>query len=229
MQMNFQIVGAFEKKPHIVWIPGQYDIICHTCKHKVRVSDEEQYQFITGGFVTTSCPNCHTPYSIRTEPPPVNEGSAFDGLMTFGRTVRDVIGHRNKAEDIDLDANVHAILSQKLQREGLTAFSNAERFVYSVQQMSSQVNNGGFYQFFSEHSGALAFDLVPALKAMGFVENLAIAKEAIKRFGKPPSLDDDDRWKHLSKITEDGEKGVWEDLDSRFYENPEDIETMTLT
>jgi hypothetical protein len=174
------------------------------------------------------CPNCKAPYSDRTVAAAKEKGPLENEFEKYGKTIEEVLSHRGEADDMDLDANIGFILLDKEQRKGLASFSQAERYVYAVQGMSREVNNGGFEQYFSNNSGALAFDLVPALKAMGSSENLTIAKQALARFGEPASLSSVDRDAHLSKITRNGEVKLWDDLDSAFYKNPEDIETMVL-
>jgi hypothetical protein len=150
-------------------------------------------------------------------------------FVKFGKTVAEVMAHRGKADDIALDANIGFILLDKEERKGLSAFTTPERHVYAVQGMTREVNNGGFEQFFFNSSGELAFDLVPALEAIGSRENLSIAQRALERFGKPGSLAEETRHAHLEKLVENaGEEGVWHDLEDEFYENPEDLEKMTL-
>jgi len=146
----------------------------------------------------------------------------------FGRTVAEVMRHRGKATDQELDANIGFILLDKEERKGLASFTQAERFVYAIEGMQREVNNGGWNQFFFNSSGALAFDLVPALEAMGSKQNLSIARRAVELFGKPASLGEDDRAKHLVKITKDSEENPWEKLEDEFYQAPEDLEAMII-
>jgi hypothetical protein len=155
-------------------------------------------------------------------------GTLDNEFVKFGRTVAEVMRHYGNAPDVELNANIGFILLDKEERKGLESFSRGERFVSAVQGMTREVNNGGWDQFFRNSSGALAFDLVPALEAMGSKENQSIARRALKRFGTPRSLGEDDRWQHLAKITKDGEKNPWELLEDEFYQNPEDLEAMTL-
>ncbi|MDR2711098.1 MAG: DMP19 family protein [Burkholderiales bacterium] len=173
-----------------------------------------------------TCPACGAPYVDPTPTPP------FDALnnefVKFGVTVAQVLKHRGKVPDRELDANIGFILLNKEQQRSLESFSQAERHVATVQAMFREVNNGGFEQFFDNSSGELAYDLVPALEAMNSVENLRLAKQALERFGKPRSLSMRDRIDHITKITRNGEERLWDDLDSAFYDDPEDIEKMIL-
>ena len=136
--------------------------------------------------------------------------------------------HRGKATDQELDANIGFILLDKEERKGLASFTRGERFVYAIEGMVREVNNGGWNQFFFNSSGALAFDLVPALEAVGSKKNLSIAQRALKIFGKPASLGEDERSKQLAKVTRDGENNPWEALEGEFYHNPEDLDAMLV-
>lgn len=155
-------------------------------------------------------------------------GTLDNEFVKFGRTVAELMKHRGKATDQELDANIGFILLDKEERKGLASFTRAERFVYAIEGMVREVNNGGWNQFFDNSSGALAFDLVPALQAVGSTKNLSIAERAVRIFGKPASLGEQDRAKHLIKITKDGEKNPWEKLEGEFYQNPEDLEAMII-
>ena len=155
-------------------------------------------------------------------------GTLDNEFVKFGRTVAEVMKRYGSAPDMELSANIGFILLDKEERKGLDAFTRGERFVAAVQGMSREVNNGGWDQFFRNSSGALAFDLVPALEAMGSKENLSMAQRALGRFGRPASLGEDDRWSHLESVRGDDDDNPWEDLDDEFYENPEDLEAMTL-
>ena len=147
-------------------------------------------------------------------------------FVKFGKTVAEVMAHRGDADDAELDANIGFILLDKEERRGLASFSPPERHVYAVEGMSREVNNGGFGQFFLNSSGELAYDLVPALEAMGSRRNLSIARRALERFGRPASLDEAARHAHLEELCSDSDP--WSDLDEEFYENPEDVEKLIL-
>lgn len=149
-------------------------------------------------------------------------------FMTFGKTVREVLSHRGEAEDWELDANIGFILLAKEEQHGLASFTESERYVYAVEAMLREVNNGGFDQFFYNSSGQLAFDLVPALKAISAREVVKIAQRALDIFGTLESLEEDVRVDHLMEITEEGELQLWEECDSDFYESEELLEPVLL-
>jgi hypothetical protein len=155
-------------------------------------------------------------------------GTLDNEFVKFGRTVAEVMKHRGKATDQELDANIGFVLLDKEERKGLASFTRAERFVYAIEAMVREVNNGGWNQFFDNSSGALAFDLAPALEAVGSKKNLSIAQRALKIFGKPSSLSENERRKQLVKVTKDGDISPWEKLEGEFYQNPEDLEAMII-
>jgi hypothetical protein len=140
-------------------------------------------------------------------------GTLDNQFVKFGRTVAEVMKHRGQATPQELDANIGFILLDTEERNGLAAFSRAERYVYAIEAMVREVNNGGWDQFFRNSSGALAPDLVPALEAIGSTKNLSIARRALKIFGE---------------VTQAGADNPWEALEGEFYENPEDLEAMML-
>jgi hypothetical protein len=155
-------------------------------------------------------------------------GTLDNEFVKFGRTVAEVMKHRGSATAQELDANIGFILLDKEERKGLASFTRGERLVYAIEGMVREVNNGGWNQFFFNSSGALAFDLVPALEAVGSKENLSIAQRALKIFGKPASLSEEERSKQLAKVTKDGENNPWEALEGEFYQNPEDLDGMIV-
>ena len=149
-------------------------------------------------------------------------------FMTYGKTVHEVLSHRGECEDWELDANIGFILLEKEDEHGLAAFTEPERYVYAVEGMLREVNNGGFDQYFYNSSGELAFDLVPALEAINAEKVIGIVQRALDLFGTPESLGADSRAEHLLKITEEGDLQLWEECDSDFYDLDEPLEPMLL-
>src|SRR4026208_860628 len=94
-------------------------------------------------------------------------GTLDNEFVKFGRTIAEVMKHRGKATAQELDANIGFILRDKEERKGLASFTRGERFVYAIEGMVREVNNGGWNQFFFNSSGALGVDLVPAVGAAG--------------------------------------------------------------
>ena len=149
-------------------------------------------------------------------------------LVPFGKTIPEVLEHRGEAEDWELLANIAAILMYKDEAHGLASLTTTERHLAAIDAMVRQVNNGGWDQFFTNSSGELAYDLVPALEAVGSTEFRAIATEAMRLFGEIPSLDEDARYDHVEQLTNDGEIALWDSCDNRVFKCTETVEALAL-
>ncbi|MCP3874351.1 MAG: DMP19 family protein [Desulfobacteraceae bacterium] len=157
-----------------------------------------------------------------------NIETAMNESMKYGQTVSEVLSHRGKAEDWELDANIGFILLNKEEKQGLSSFTIPERYIYAIEGMVREVNNGGFNQFFFNSSGELAYDLIPALEAINALNAKEIAQRALKIFGQPASLDRDTRVEHLGQITNNFELELWNECDNAFYDLSEQFESIML-
>lgn len=156
------------------------------------------------------------------------ESTMSNELLPFGDTYHAVLKHKNEAEPCFILSNLSAIIMYKEQEADITSLSLEERYLYVIDGMVREVNNGGFDQFFYNSSGELAYDLLPALEAIGSVQFKAIASKAMALFGEIPSLDEDSRYDHLETITQDGDVQLWEACDDAFYECEEELELMAV-
>jgi len=211
---------------------GSIELVCDSCGGGVLGSRDQFLAWVTGAAdpsmtpFALSCPKCGDDY-IDWSPAP--ERSTLENeFVRFGITVFDVMQHRHTESDFAIDANIGFILLDKEERKGLASFSASERFVYAIQGMDREVNNGGFGQFFDNSSGELAFDLIPALEAVRSTVALAIARRALALFGKPSSLSDRARSRHLRRITKDYSIDPWEHLDNEYYDCTEDLVQLAL-
>jgi hypothetical protein len=80
--------------------------------------------------------------------------------------------------------------------------SFAERVFGLIWELESEVNNGGFYQYFWNRTGALAPYVVDALKAIGAVATAGIAQQALALIGRDISWSDDAARKaHIDELS----------------------------
>jgi hypothetical protein len=85
------------------------------------------------------------------------------------------------------------------------------------------VNNGGFYQYFWNRTGALAPYVVDALKAIGAVGTAGIAQQALALVGREISWSDDAARKaHIDELSSQAKQKL-HDLDQGFYAYPDDL------
>ena len=87
----------------------------------------------------------------------------------------------------------------------------------------SEVNNGGFDQFFRNSAGVLAPEAEVAFRAIGLAQVAELLSEAMKRFGVPYPRERDERQLAMEAIPSDGSRAFggagrrFADLDDRFY------------
>jgi HEAT repeat protein len=111
-------------------------------------------------------------------------------------------------------------------RSGYASLTEHQRLYSAVYMCDSEINNGGFAQYFVNTSGDRWRDALDGFKAMGFKERLNILNEAIGLFGVDgPSTDRRDRQNQLSKLFKRNE-AIFEALDSRYYESREVVEVL---
>jgi hypothetical protein len=91
--------------------------------------------------------------------------------------------------------------------------------LYAAHWCQSEVNNGGFHQFFSNTTGLLAPEGVDGFRAIGLLEWSALLSEAMAYFGSPYPRERSVRLKRLPRA--DGrERAAWDPfagLDDKFY------------
>ena len=66
----------------------------------------------------------------------------------------------------------------------LNALNEYERTIFVTQALESEVNNGGFIQFFDNACGAFADETVPAFKRIGAEKTASICEKALEALGQ---------------------------------------------
>ena len=102
--------------------------------------------------------------------------------------------------------------------------SPPERVFLLVWELESEVNNGGFHQYFHNRSGALALDVVDALKAIGAEATADIVQRALNAVGDTITIWSDDAARRGSvKSLSPQARQILEELDREYYKCPEDL------
>ncbi len=109
-------------------------------------------------------------------------------------------------------------ISDKIHKKGFDSLSHPERVLHHIYWLESEVNNGGFDQFFSNSSGDYALDTPSALDEIGAHHTAKLVKRAIDLFpGGSPSRNEEQRMGQLNSLDE-AIRAKFEDLDSEFFE-----------
>jgi hypothetical protein len=119
-------------------------------------------------------------------------------------------------------------ISDKISRAGFDSLSHAEKVLYRIYWLETEVNNGGFDQYFFNTSGNYAIDTPEDLEEIGAHHTAQIVRDAISIFpgGSPPrSRDDRDK---LYDLVTDEVRDKWYELDLKFYEYQDPLETLQI-
>lgn len=101
--------------------------------------------------------------------------------------------------------------------EDMSVLSEAERIFYITQALETEVNNGGFSQFFYNSSGDFSNELVSAFTAIGANTTASICQRAVAAFGQDIPVDRDEREELLTELESKGIDKIWEECDDAFY------------
>ena len=104
--------------------------------------------------------------------------------------------------------------------ERLSALSPEERTAYAVDAFQREVNNGGFEQYLCNSSGALAGELLDALRAVG----AEIYRPALAALPAAWPADEEERRKLLDDVLTERVSERLDQCDQRFYECSGDLE-----
>jgi hypothetical protein len=112
--------------------------------------------------------------------------------------------------------------------DNMDVLTDAQKHFYLNQNLEREVNNGGFGQYFINSSGDYAHETVRSLKLVGAAHTGDILQKAIDHFpNKKVPKDRDDRISIVEKIEENASE-VWDDLDQKFYEYADDLNTLNI-
>jgi len=174
------------------------------------------------------CPVCGASYEDLTSDIPLHPAGSSE-LFEHGQTIPEVLSSLGNVEAALLLINVQAIIARNFGEVSPDPklLTPAGLACYVAAEMLSQVNNGGFQQFF-DNSGEYSYHLVPALELIGSREYLDIAKRAVDIFGNNVNLDYKARLEHIAALTDEYENDPWEECNSDFYNCEEPVEELAL-
>jgi hypothetical protein len=115
----------------------------------------------------------------------------------------------------------------KLDTDRIDELSPEARDIYTVGLLESEVNNGGFSQYFWNTEGQFAAQTLEVLKRIGAKETSSLLRRATKLYGAAPSGDIEEWYDRLEKV-EAEHADVLEDLDERFYEGLDDLPVLVM-
>jgi len=115
-------------------------------------------------------------------------------------------------------------LVKKELSKGYSTFTKAEKGIYSVFWLNSQVHNGGFQQFFDNSYGDFSADVLPGLKMIGARWAIPIVEQAFAIFpGGMPSSDRTERMRQVDALSSE-ESALLDKLSEQWCEGDMELE-----
>ena len=104
----------------------------------------------------------------------------------------------------------------------MESLNSRERTFYVAQTLETEVNNGGFLQFFYNSSGCLGPEIVSAFKNIGAHRTANICRKALEIMGDEVPMDLQARREKLEQLGDD----AFDACDDAFYEYEEDLTAL---
>jgi Domain of unknown function (DUF4375) len=114
--------------------------------------------------------------------------------------------------------------TSRFWRFGYEDLSNPERVFLVIWELESEVNNGGFHQYFYNRSGALAPNVVGALNTIGAQATAGIVQRALNAVVNTITSwsEDASRQAKVNQLSSETRQ-LLEELDQEYYACPEDL------
>ncbi len=112
--------------------------------------------------------------------------------------------------------------------DDFSKLTDHQKLFYLNQNLEREINNGGFNQYFINSSGDNAHETILSLNAIGADKTADILQKAIDQFpNKTVPKDRGERTEIVERIEEVADE-VWNDLDQKFYEYEDDLNTLNI-
>jgi len=117
----------------------------------------------------------------------------------------------------------------RLAKSGFDALSPTDQILAAVWTFEANVANRGFRQYFTSAAGDMAHFVPTALKTIGAVERMEIARRANAVFGVGGQPADRARRRELAGSLSEEAREALRDLETRFYDSREDVDELLET
>ena len=110
--------------------------------------------------------------------------------------------------------------------EDIEKLSYAEKTFFFCTQLESEVNNGGFSQYFYNSSGDFANETLSSLNAIGANKTADIYSKALMALSGELPRDRNKREKLLDKLLTDSVYEILSDCDTAFYQYTDNLDEL---
>jgi Domain of unknown function (DUF4375) len=103
-----------------------------------------------------------------------------------------------------------------------------QKLFYLNQNLEREINNGGFSQYFVNSSGDFPHEIIETLKTIGAERTANILQGAISQFPNKKVPENRDERIELVEEIEEVANEVRDDLDQKFYEYVDDLNSLNI-
>lgn len=131
-------------------------------------------------------------------------------------------------DDTEKITRIGEIIGKKIpKKDDFDRLNEFEKTFIYIDVLEHNVTNGGFIQFFFNSSGQFTHEIFHAYMAIKAEKTIDLLTEAIHLF---PEIPVPKNLKIRQKILMEKESNIdlWDDLDTRFYKNEDNIIELTL-
>jgi hypothetical protein len=164
---------------------------------------------------------------------PISVAAVFAAILVYSiGAVRGTAAQRGDRSRVEKNRILIQLAQSPRSQYGKVPYekqSKPQQIFSAVWGLESEVNNGGFAQWFENSAGEMAVDTETALRAIGADRAAAIVAKAVRLFpgGAPPR--DDDARQQLLRTASDEVRSTWERLDQEFLKYPDDLTSLLYT
>jgi hypothetical protein len=155
-----------------------------------------------------------------------NKSAKSESLFPGKRLPIDQILTLNNSTEMIIELSYG--ISDKIRKKGFESLSHPEKVLHHIYWLESEVNNGGFDQFFINSSGDYALDTPSALDEIGAHHTANLVKRAIYLF--PGGLASRNREQRIEQLDSMDEtiRDKFGDFDSEFFEYRDPLEELQV-
>lgn len=139
-----------------------------------------------------------------------------------GQSIGELIALEGRYRTDSLVIAFHQAMDQKAARVGDEKLTAEERVILAIEALETEVNNGGYGQFFVNSSREYAPIIVDALRRIGCPKTARITQGALQIVEKAPMSEDEienGTWEE-----NEGRQAALNECDSLYFKRPEHIE-----
>lgn len=132
-------------------------------------------------------------------------------------------------DETDIVIKIGQILWNKSENDNdFESLNEFQKNVIFIEMLESQINNGGFDQYFFNSSGEYAHETLKALEEINAPEIGELLNQAIKIFPSLPIPKNTEVRRELMENLPEKISDKWDKLDDEFYKYPENLAGLVI-